>query len=172
MKFLIKTVIPVLLVGIFVPEFIFLIFYTIGIFLIGKYFCDKNKIYEIIFGTVTEIREIKRRSTGSNYKNTCYAPIFEYTYDGQSYMIQHPVYTGIPDSYSIGQKVELKIYPDTPNQAILNSYFSVNMLLYGGLGFIIIPGIIMWMFIKGGIINFYSLGEKIQSVVVYCINLF
>ncbi|WP_297406516.1 DUF3592 domain-containing protein [uncultured Cetobacterium sp.] len=168
MKFLFKTVIPITLAAVLIPQLFFLIFFLIGLFLIKKYFSDKKSIYEIILGTVIEIKEniSKGTSNGHSYKRIYYSPIFEYIYKENSYQIGHAINTNIngKSTFFIGQKVELRIYPNTPDKAILNTNFSTNILLYAGLAFIIIPMIIMLVFLKGGLLNFHSIGERFQNI--------
>ena len=174
MKFWIKAMIPII-ICFFVPEILSLIFFLTGCFLIVAHFLNKKHKYELISGTVVEIKErtSNGRSASGHMQGTYYTPIFEYVYKGKSYKVPHHTNTNIQGQclFSIGQKIELRVYKKFPEKAVLNSHFSVNILLYGGFAFIIINGIITGMLLKGGKINFYSIGERIQTVFLFFYNI-
>lgn len=175
MKFLFKYIM-LSIMCFFMPELLFLFFFLTGFCLIIAHFLNKKHKYELISGIVIEIDEhlSKGRSASGSYQEVrYYTPIFQYIYKGKVYKIPHRINANIQNNclFSIGQNIELRVYNKFPEKAVLNSHFSVNILLYGGLTFIIGTGIIMGMLLKGGKLNFYSLGERIQSVFLFFFNI-
>ncbi|QOQ70025.1 hypothetical protein [Photobacterium damselae] len=57
MKFLIKTVIPFLFIGMYIPEVFFFIFFIAAAFLIIKYFQGRNRDYTLVQGSIVAIKE-------------------------------------------------------------------------------------------------------------------
>ncbi|HIF9083704.1 TPA: hypothetical protein ACX6PR_003056 [Photobacterium damselae] len=171
MKFLIKTVIPFIFIGMYIPEVFFFIFFMAAVFLIIKYFQSRNRDYTLVQGSVVAIKE--NISKDMDGKKVHYAPVFAYDYEGKSYIVEHPVNINVQGRslFTVGQKVDLRVYQDAPDQAMLNSHFTTHILLYAGLGFFIVPGIIMAAFIKGGLVNFYTLGDRIQAIFVFIYNI-
>lgn len=80
-------------------------------------------------GTVISLAE--SRSKG----RTLYKPVVEYSYNNQSFQIKGSV-ASRPPAYEIGENVNILLKTDTPNEAIIDSFFEKWFLaiLFAALG--------------------------------------
>lgn len=161
-----RIVLPLVLLGILIPEIGLFLFILIGLFLIKVHFSNQSKKYEILLGKVIEINERKSKSRDSNgyyHETTYYIPTFEYNYKEKPYRVEHNIQMNIQGKclFKIDENVELRVNIDFPNEAVLNSHSSVNLLLYAGFSFIGIGITMMIIFSKVGLINISSIGHRL-----------
>lgn len=100
--------------------------------------------YILVNGIVVE-HEKSTHKTGDKL-SIVYTPIFEYYYNGQLHRARHIISSSrfnknlevVPGTkYKVGDKVELRVFADSPDYALVNSKTSINFLLYIGIAAII-----------------------------------
>lgn len=122
-----------------------LIFATIccaylGIALLVNYYKDEKKEYVLVVGQV--VRSDRNRSYHKGYHGIGYIPVIEYSYQNKIYQVHHRVSSSkygknmeiVPNSkYHIGDKVELRVYVDKPEYALINDRHNILLPLYIGI---------------------------------------
>lgn len=112
---------------------------SIGYKGIKTYQFNRKLDYVIVHGKVVELE----KSTQKRGKKTSvtYTPIFEYYYNGQTRRARHIISSSrlnkklevVPGTkYEVGDEVELRVYIDTPDYAVVNTNSSVKFSLYMG----------------------------------------
>lgn len=112
----------------------------LGIACLISYYRDEKKEYVLVVGEV--VRSDQSRSYHKGHHGIGYIPIIEYTYNGRLYQVQHRVSSSkygknmeiVPNSkYHIGDKVELRVYVDKPEYALINDRNNILLPLYVGI---------------------------------------
>lgn len=112
---------------------------SIGYKGLKTYLFNRKLDYIIVPGKVVQ----HEKSTEKSGKQTSitYTPIFEYCYNGQTYRARHIISSSrfntklevVPGSkYEIGDEVELRVYVNAPDYAVINTNASVKFSLYMG----------------------------------------
>ncbi|MBQ8603798.1 MAG: DUF3592 domain-containing protein [Oscillospiraceae bacterium] len=112
---------------------------SIGYKGLKTYLFNRKLDYVIVQGKVVELE----KSTQKRGKKTSitYTPIFEYYYNGQTRRARHIISSSrfnkklevVPSSkYEVGDEVELRVYVNAPDYAVVNTNSSVKFSLYMG----------------------------------------
>lgn len=135
---------PMLLSGI--------VFLAFGLYAIYTYFRNKRKNYTIVPGKVVDFKKYTQKGY------TGFTTVFEYYYNGVTYQCSHNInlakycrnskiesnmpkayYTKnisiVPNSkYKIGDSIEVRVYKDKPENAVINTKSSLILpLIIGGI---------------------------------------
>ena len=113
---------------------------SIGYKGLKTYLFNRKLDYVIVPGKVVE----HEKSTEKRGKKTSitYTPIFEYYYNGQTRRARHIISSSrfnkklevVPGSkYEVGDEVELRVYVNAPDYAVVNTNSSVKFSLYLGV---------------------------------------
>ena len=112
---------------------------SIGYKGLKTYLFNRKLDYVIVRGKVVEYeKSIKKRRKGTSI---VYTPIFEYYYDGQIRRAKHIISSSkfnkklevVPGSkFEVGDEVELRVYVNAPDYAVVNTNSSVKFSLYMG----------------------------------------
>lgn len=74
-----------------------------------------------------------------------YTPIFEYQYNNKIFRVEHRISSFTPNcTYKVDDVVELRVYEDKPDKAIVNSKKNLIMPLVSGISSIIL-GIVFFV---------------------------
>lgn len=112
----------------------------LGISFLVRYYKDEKNEYKLITGTV--VRSDKNQSYHKGHINTGYIPVIEYNYKNKVYQANHRVSSSkygknmeiVPNSkYKIGDRVELRVYVDNPEYALINDRNNILLPLYVGI---------------------------------------
>ena len=104
-----------------------------------SYSFNRKLDYIIVRGKVAEYEKSMKK--GRRGTNIVYTPIFEYYYDGQTRRARHIISSSkfnkklevVPGSkFEVGEEVELRVYVDAPDYAVVNTNSSVKFSLYMG----------------------------------------
>ncbi len=87
-----------------------------------------------VTGKVIDFETHQSKDDDGDY-TTMYAPVYEYEYNGDTYLHRSDVSSGSP-SYEIGEGVALFIQPDAPEKVIVDSFSErwFVVLMMGGFG--------------------------------------
>ena len=98
-------------------------------------FCkEKAKRYIVVQGKVIEV--VKSLGVGKGFT---YTPIFEYQYNNKTFRVAHRISSFTPNcTYKVNDVVELRVYEDKPDKAIVNSKKNLIMPLVSGISSIIL----------------------------------
>jgi len=122
----------------------------IGIMSLRNYYQDQKKEYVVTLGKVVEQKERQHYRRGMS--TTGFVPVFEYTYNGKVYQKEHRVESSkygkgmkiVPASkYKEGDSVELRVYIDNPEYAIVNDEKNIKLPLYLGVPLTILGGALL-----------------------------
>ncbi len=112
----------------------------IGISSLLAYYRDNKREYVLITGKVVRYDE-NQHYRNKNYW-VGYIPIIEYSYQNKVYQKEHRVSSAkygknmeiVPNSkYNIGDEVELRVYVDNPEHALINDKNNILLPLYIGI---------------------------------------
>ena len=112
----------------------------LGIFSLKRYHDDQKKDYVIVPGIVVRLDKTQKCHRG--FSSIGFVPVFEYTYRGTVYQKEHRVQSSkygkgmglVPASkYRPGDSVELRVYTDHPEYAIINESKNIKSPLYLGI---------------------------------------
>lgn len=112
----------------------------LGVISLRNYYNDQKKEYVILWGKVVEQKKSQRYHKGKT--SIGYVPVFEYKYNGKVYQTEHRVQSSkygkgmeiVPASkYREGDTVELRVYIDKPEYAIVNDEKNIKLPLYLGI---------------------------------------
>ncbi len=122
----------------------------IGIMALRNYYQDQKKEYVVTLGKVVEQKE--RQHSRKGRSTTGFVPVFEYTYNGKVYRKEHRVESSkygkgmkiVPASkYKEGDLVELRVYTDNPEYAIVNDEKNIKLPLYLGVPLTVLGGVLL-----------------------------
>ena len=112
---------------------------SIGYKGLKTYLFNRRLDYVIVHGKVAELeKSIEKRGKKTSIT---YTPIFEYYYKGQIRRSKHIISSSrfnrnreiVPGSkYEVGDEVELRVYEDSPDYAVVNTNANVKFSLYMG----------------------------------------
>lgn len=91
-----------------------------GICFTVTFFKEQTKEYIIVQGKIADVQ--KTHSPTSHYYG--YISVIEYTYNGKTYQTEHRIRTPKP-KYKVNDIVELRIYKDKPDKALINSKINI-----------------------------------------------
>lgn len=126
----------------------------IGLMLLRQYYRDEKRKYDIIYGKIIQNKESETFYKGK--KSIGYIPVIEYRYNGKTYCRNHRVESSkygkgmkiVPNSkYRIGDEVEIRVYVDEPEYALINDVNNIRLPLYVGIPLTIIGVLITIIFI-------------------------
>lgn len=112
---------------------------SIGYKGLKTYMFNRKLDYVIVHGKVVEYEKAMKKDRKGT--NIVYTPIFEYYYDGQTRRAKHIISSSkfnkklevVPGTkYEVGDEVELRVYIDAPDYAVVNTNSSVKFSLYMG----------------------------------------
>jgi len=112
----------------------------LGITSLINYYRDEKKEYVLAVGKV--VRSDKSQFYHKGHHNIGYIPVIEYSYKNKVYQVDHRVSSSkygknmeiVPNSkYHIGDKVELRVYVDKPEHALINDRHNILLPLYIGI---------------------------------------
>ncbi len=112
----------------------------LGIASLIRYWKDEKREYVLVTGKVVDSEE--SRSYHNGHRSTGYVPVIEYRYNSQVYRINHRVSSSkygknmeiVPNSkYHVGDPVELRVYADRPDYALINDKNNIRLPLYVGI---------------------------------------
>lgn len=113
-----------------------------GICFILTFINEKYKEHFIIKGRIIEI--IKSNSPNPKYYG--YTPIIEYQYDNKTYQVEHRITTANKNhKYKVNDIVELRVYKDKPDKALINSKVNLLLPFIIGLPLIIVGSLMLIM---------------------------
>ena len=113
---------------------------SIGYKGLKTYLFNRKLDYVIVHGKVVEHEKSTEKRGGKT--SITYTPIFEYYYNGQTHRARHIISSSrfnkkleiVPGSkYEVGDEVELRVYVNAPDYAVVNTSSSVNFSLYMGV---------------------------------------
>ena len=108
----------------------------LGIGMLRVYFRESTKAYSLVQGRIIDVPKhpgpyFGPRSCG-RYTHT---PVIEYQYRGRTYTAEHRISAPAPGlTYKVNDLVELRVYEDKPNKAIVNSRRNILLSLICGAG--------------------------------------
>ncbi len=115
----------------------------LGICLLIVYIRENTKKYSLVQGKIIEVLKHLGPRVGE-YKGFTHTPIIEYQYKGNTYKTEHRISAPTPDStYKVNDIVELRVYEDKPDKAIINSRRNILMPLICGVGSLILGVILL-----------------------------
>lgn len=132
----------------------------IGFFSLKNYYDDQRKEYAIVCGKVIRMDKKHNYNHSSKMSTTGFVPVFEYTWNGKVYQKEHRIESSkygkgmeiVPASkYKEGDTVELRVYLDNPEYAIVNDEKNIKMPLYLGIPVTILgvvclgAGLMLWV---------------------------
>ncbi len=130
----------------------------LGIASLINYFRDEKKEYVLVVGEV--VRSDKSQFYHKGYHGIGYIPVIEYSYKDKVYQVNHRVSSSkygknmeiVPNSkYHIGDKVELRVYVDEPEHALINDRNNILLPLYIGIPLTLLSAVLLCV----AIINIY-----------------
>lgn len=105
-----------------------------GICFLVTFHKEKAKRYIVVQGKVIEV--VKSLGVGKGFT---YTPIFEYQYNNKTFRVAHRISSFTPNcTYKVNDVVELRVYEDKPDKAIVNSKKNLIMPLVSGISSIIL----------------------------------
>lgn len=122
----------------------------LGIALLTSYYKDEKKEYVLVVGKV--VRSDKNRFYHKEYHGVGYIPVIEYCYKNKVYQVNHRVSSSkygknmeiVPNSkYHIGDKVELRVYVDEPEHALINDRKNILLPLYIGIPLTLLSAVLI-----------------------------
>lgn len=126
----------------------------VGVTCIKKWFDDKSREKVIVAGQITGFEE----DTDGN-RDVYFYPVFEYLYNGQVYRCKGRLGSAtmkkgkkVPMSkYKAGDEIEVMVFTDEPSGGIINTHGNINLMLYMGVGAVLLGVLFavfaVWMFI-------------------------
>lgn len=130
--------------------FAFICCFCLGISLLIIYYKDEKREYDLIIGKVVRIDESKFYHKG--HHGIGYAPVIEYYYRNKVYQVNHRISSSkygknmeiVPNSkYHIGDEVELRVYVDKPEYAIVNDKNNIRLPLYVGVPLVLLSAVLL-----------------------------
>lgn len=104
---------------------------------------EKTKRYTLVQGKVIQVI----KNIGVSQKGLTYTPIFEYKYNNKIYKVEHRISSPTPDcTYKVNDIVDLRVYEDKPDKAIINSKNNLIAPLILGVSFIILGVVLLIIF--------------------------
>lgn len=104
---------------------------------------EKVKRHILVQGKVIEVT--KSLGVGVRTKGFTYTPIFEYQYNNKTFRVEHRISSFTPNcTYKVDDVVELRVYEDKPDKAIVNSKKNLILPLVSGISSIIL-GIVFFV---------------------------
>lgn len=117
-------------------------FIIFGICFILTFLKEKTKKYSLVQGKIIKI--LKRHSQSG--KGFSYTPIIEYQYNGSTYKTEHRISSpNLNLTYDINDRVELRVYENKPDKAIINNKKNLFAPLIIGITVLIIGGILLFV---------------------------
>ncbi|MDE6469524.1 MAG: DUF3592 domain-containing protein [Eubacterium sp.] len=140
----------------------------LGLYMICTYIVNSKKQYIIVHGKIIDFKE-HRNQNG----NKGFTTVFEYYYQGMTYTAEHNInlakymknsriekgtpkiyYTKnisiVPNSkYKIGDSIDVRVYTDNPENAIINTKSSVLLPLITGLISLTIGAVVLIVYYIG-----------------------
>ena len=116
-------------------------FLCLGIVWLWLYFRDERREYILLYGRVIRY-DLKKKITAERFIKRSYVPVFEYEYAGKTYQKRHRISSfrygkGMKPEpnfkYKIGDTVELRVYKEAPDYALLNDTHNIRLPLYVGI---------------------------------------
>lgn len=139
-----------------------IIMIAVGIITLRVKKVSQNKCTEKVSAKVVDLttRSSSSRRNGRHHYNTTYAPVFEYYYDNQKYVIQSSI-SSDPPEYTIGQTVELKINPNNPKKFYDPNSKTLSMIgyIFIGVGILMMAVFIVVMIIINRLVKNKSYNE-------------
>lgn len=114
----------------------------LGFFSLKNYYDDQRKEYAIVCGRVIRMDKKHNYNYSSKMSTTGFVPVFEYIWNGKVYQKEHRIESSkygkgmeiVPASkYKEGDSVELRVYLDNPEYAIVNDEKNIKLPLYFGI---------------------------------------
>ena len=112
----------------------------LGIALLIRYYKDEKREYVLVIGKV--VQSVKSRSYHRGHHSVGYIPVIEYRYNNKVYQVNHRISSSkygknmeiVPNSkYHVGDTVELRVYVDQPEYALINDRNNILLPLYIGI---------------------------------------
>lgn len=114
-----------------------------GICFLISFIKEKTKRYTLVQGKVIQVI----KNIGVSQKGLTYTPIFEYKYNNKTYKVEHRISSPTPDcTYKVNDIVDLRVYEDKPDKAIINSKNNLIAPLILGVSFIILGVVLLIIF--------------------------
>lgn len=82
---------------------------------------NEKRCTESVDGVVTELSEEKSKRGRSAVEITRYAPVFEYTYNGEEYR-EKSSFSSYFRPFAVGETVEIRVDPDDPSNFYVPEY--------------------------------------------------
>lgn len=126
-----------------------------GIAGIYIYFRDERREYTIVTGQVIDME--KNTETHNGHMHINYSPVIEYTFEGETFVTLHRVSSSkygkgmeiVPASkYKVGDFVDLRVYAENPEYALVRDKNNLLMPLYTGLVMTAISRVMFWIAFK------------------------
>ncbi len=122
----------------------------LGIALLISYYRDEKREYALVTGKV--VGSEKSRSYRRGYHGIGYIPVIEYRYNNRVYQVNHRVSSSrygknmeiVPNSkYHVGDTVELRVYVDQPDHALINDRNNILLPLYIGIPLTLLSAVLL-----------------------------
>lgn len=122
----------------------------LGIACLISYYKDQKNEYVLVVGKVVGMAQ--NRSYHKGQHSVGYIPVVEYYYRGKAYQVDHRVSSSkygkhmeiVPNSkYHIGDPVELRVYVDKPEHALINDRNNILLPLYIGIPLTILGTVLL-----------------------------
>lgn len=109
---------------------------VLGILMLRVYFRESTKAYSLVQGRIIEVPKHPGPYFGPrSYGRYTHTPVIEYQYGGRTYTTEHRISAPTPGlTYKVGDLVELRVYEDKPDKAIVNSRRNILLPLICGAG--------------------------------------
>lgn len=115
-----------------------------GICFLISFIKEKTKRNTLVQGKVIQVI----KNIGVSKKGLTYTPIFEYKYNNKTYKVEHRISSPTPDcTYKVNDIVDLRVYEDKPDKAIINSKNNLIAPLILGVSFIILGVVLLIVFV-------------------------
>lgn len=127
--------------------FAFICCLCLGISSLITYYKDEKREYDLIIGKVVRIDE-----SNKGHHSIGYVPVIEYYYRNKVYQVNHRISSSkygknmeiVPGSkYHIGDEVELRVYVDKPEYAIVNDKNNIRLPLYIGVPLVLLSAVLL-----------------------------
>lgn len=121
----------------------------LGIALLINYNQDEKNEYVLVTGKVVGMDQ--NRSYRKGHHSVGYIPVIEYYYQGRAYQVQHRISSSkygknmeiVPNSkYHIGDPVELRVYVEKPEHALINDRNNILLPLYVGIPLTVLSAVL------------------------------
>ena len=129
--------IHLLLIGIFTI--------LLGIWMLRVYFKESKKEYTLVQGRIMEVPKHPGPYFGPrSYGRYTHTPSIEYQYGGLTYTTEHRISAPTPElTYKVNDLVELRVYEDKPDKAIVNSRRNILLPLICGIGLCLLGAVLL-----------------------------